>query len=191
MSRLFLIRHGPTHAKAMVGWSDVPADLTDSARIAALCAHLPANARLVSSDLIRTRSTADALQGPGHRRLPDEPGLREIHFGDWELKTAADIELSHPDTSRAFWTDPGPVAAPGGESWDQMADRVSETLERLANADEDLIVVAHFAVILSQIARAQGVPPREVLCHKIEPLSVTTLEVSERDRRVSAINQIL
>ncbi len=189
MSRLFLIRHGPTHAKAMVGWSDVPADLTDEARLRALCAHLPKDARLVSSDLIRTKATADALQGPEHLRLPDEAGLREIHFGDWEMKTAADIERSHPDTSRAFWTDPGPVAAPGGESWDEMADRVSDTLARLTAKGGDLIVVAHFAVILSQIARAQGVPPRDVLCHKIEPLSVTTLELSTEGTTVTNINQ--
>ena len=24
MQRLFLIRHGPTHAKGMIGWTDLP-----------------------------------------------------------------------------------------------------------------------------------------------------------------------
>lgn len=32
MTRIFWIRHGPTHANGMVGWSDLPADLSDSAR---------------------------------------------------------------------------------------------------------------------------------------------------------------
>jgi alpha-ribazole phosphatase len=33
MTRFWLVRHGPTHAKAMVGWSDLPADLSDTAAL--------------------------------------------------------------------------------------------------------------------------------------------------------------
>ena len=28
MTRFWLVRHGPTHAKTMVGWTDLPADLS-------------------------------------------------------------------------------------------------------------------------------------------------------------------
>ncbi|MFT7136552.1 MAG: alpha-ribazole phosphatase, partial [Akkermansiaceae bacterium] len=45
------VRHGPTHEKTLVGWRDVPADLSDHAQIARLNAHLPRDAILVSSDL--------------------------------------------------------------------------------------------------------------------------------------------
>jgi broad specificity phosphatase PhoE len=41
MSRIWLVRHGPTHAKGMVGWTDLPADLSDGAALARLNAHLP------------------------------------------------------------------------------------------------------------------------------------------------------
>lgn len=191
MSRVFLIRHGPTHARAMVGWSDVPADLSDTRRIAALCDFLPSEARLVSSDLCRTRATADALQGPGHLRLPDEPRLREIHFGEWEMKSPAEIKGTQEEISRAFWTNPGTVSAPGGESWNEMADRASDALARLTEDKGDLIVVAHFAVILSQVARVQNVPARDVLHHKIEPLSVTTIELNHGRFEATGINQLL
>ena len=60
MSRLFLVRHGPTHVKAMVGWTDVKADLTDAAALARLRASLPQKALMVSSDLRRAIDTADA-----------------------------------------------------------------------------------------------------------------------------------
>ena len=36
MTRLWWVRHGPTHAKAMVGWRDLPADLSDTAALARL-----------------------------------------------------------------------------------------------------------------------------------------------------------
>ncbi|KAA2314173.1 histidine phosphatase family protein [Pseudooceanicola sediminis] len=189
-TRIFLVRHGPTHAKALVGWSDLPADLSDSARISALSAFLPERARLVSSDLTRTRATADALQSPLRQRLPDAPGLREIHFGEWELKPFVEIDKSHPDLSRAFWTDPGECAAPGGESWNDMEARVSAALSALAAEGGDLIVVAHFAVILSQVARVSDKRPAEVLAHEIETLSVTQIDVTPEGETVRLINHV-
>ncbi|MBY5972733.1 histidine phosphatase family protein [Ferrimonas balearica] len=192
MSRLFLVRHGPTHAKCMVGWSDLPADLSDHRRIAALSEFLPREARLVSSDLTRTRATADALAGPGRRRLPDHPALREIHFGDWEMLTAPEIEARDPELSRAYWTDPGEVAPPGGESWNAMAARASAALDTLILEGGDLIVVCHFAVILGQVARHGGEAPRDVLRHRVEPLSVTHIDYGPDGRpdgaRIVAIN---
>ncbi len=66
------VRHGPTHEKTFVGWRDVPADLSDTAFIDRVRAHLPAEALVVSSDLIRSVHTADALASPSHIRLPHE-----------------------------------------------------------------------------------------------------------------------
>ena len=61
MTTLWMVRHGPTHAKAMIGWTDLPADLSDTDAIARLRTELP-DAPIVSSDLIRAVATADALQ---------------------------------------------------------------------------------------------------------------------------------
>lgn len=188
MTRLFLVRHGPTHAKSMVGWSDLPADLSDAPRLAALSDYLPEKAHLVSSDLLRCRATADALAGPGRTRLPHETALREIHFGDWELKRFPEIEASHPELSRRFWTEPGETSAPGGESWNQMTARVSPALDRLAEGTEDLILVVHFAVILGQVARFGGMSPTEVLAHPIEPLSVTRIDLGGDGATIRHIN---
>ncbi len=72
MSRIWLVRHGPTHAKGMVGWTDLPADLSDGAALARLNAHLP-QVPVISSDLTRAVATADALHS-----LPGRP-----HDADW------------------------------------------------------------------------------------------------------------
>ena len=55
------IRHGPTHQKNFTGWRDVPADLSDTAAVARLSAHLPGTALVISSDLTRSVTTASAL----------------------------------------------------------------------------------------------------------------------------------
>ena len=70
----YWVRHGPTHAKTLIGWTDLPADLSDQDQIARLDAWLPRDAALVSSDLRRAVATADAIGG-GRMRLPHEPGL--------------------------------------------------------------------------------------------------------------------
>ena len=80
MTRFWWVRHGPTHAKTMVGWQDAPADLSDQRALARLSEYLPQEAVVISSDLIRASATADAIESR-RKRLPHDPALREIHFG--------------------------------------------------------------------------------------------------------------
>lgn len=189
MIRFWWVRHGPTHQKGMVGWSDVPADLSDTAAIARLHSHLPV-APVISSDLIRCVTTADAIQRD-RPRLPHDPDLREINFGDWELKTAAEIEATHPDAIRTFWDRPDLNATPGGESWTDMTARVGSAVDRLVEThDTDMIVVAHFGAILGQVQRAFACPVSEVLGHKIDNLSVTCLAFDGTRWHAEAINHI-
>ncbi|MEM8728809.1 MAG: histidine phosphatase family protein [Pseudomonadota bacterium] len=189
MTQLFLIRHGPTHAKTMVGWSDLPADLSDRAALARLADYVPDNACVVSSDLSRAVATADALTGE-RSRLPHEQDLREIHFGHWELRRFDEIEAEDPERLQAFWQDPGLVRPPGGESWGDMRARSDAAIDRLiaANDGHALVVVAHFGVILGQLERALSVPTTEVFAQKIDTLSVTELRLEQSDWTVGEVN---
>lgn len=160
----------------MVGWSDLPADLGDTAAIARLAAHLPAGAVVISSDLSRATATADAIQGP-RVRLPHDRDLREMHFGSWELRTHAEIEAEDPARIRAFWERPGDTRPPGGESWHDLRSRVDGAIDRLiaAHPGRELVVVAHFGVILSQVQRALDLAPEQAFARRIDNLSVTAL----------------
>ena len=169
---IWWVRHGPTHRKEMVGWSDVPADLSDTAALARLEAYLP-QVPVVSSDLDRARATADAIQG-ARPRLPHVPDLREINFGAWELRSAEDLYADDPVTMRAYWDDPSDVRPPGGESFTDLARRVDPAVDSLLDAG-DVIAVAHFGVILTQLHRARGGSVKAVMAQRIENLSVTAL----------------
>lgn len=171
------VRHGPTHEKSFVGWRDVPADLSDTALINRVRDHLPKEALLISSDLIRSVHTADALASAAHTRLPHEPDLREIHFGVWDGMRFDAVAARDPELSRAFWEKPGDIRAPEGESWNQTMARVDGVVDRLNqnHPDSHIIAVAHFGVILTQVQRALGVSAYEAMAHKIDNISVTTL----------------
>lgn len=176
MSRLWLVRHGPTHAKGMVGWTDLPADLSDGAALNRLSLALP-DAPVVSSDLLRARATADAL-ADGRPRLPHEPDLREMHFGAWEMRTHDEVAAEDPDRAATFWDDPGAVAPPGGEGWDALAARVLACADRLAAAHGELILVCHFGPILALLQRARAQTAREAFGQRVAPLSLSVVRLN-------------
>jgi broad specificity phosphatase PhoE len=170
----------------MVGWSDIPADLSDEPALTRLRDYLP-DAPVVSSDLSRAIATADAL----HRtaRLPHDPALREINFGAWEMRTFSEVEAEDPQRIRAYWETPGEIAPPQGESWDAVRERVSQAIDAyLAQAFPDLIVVAHFGAILTQLQRAKDISGFEAFGHRIDNLSVTELGYDGARWTVGAIN---
>lgn len=191
MTRIFWLRHGPTHQKVFTGWRDVPADLSDTALIARMAALLPHDAPVVSSDLIRARATADALCGP-RQRLPDMMALREIHFGDWDGLPFPEVEARDPDIARAYWDTPGDIAPPGGESWNQTSARVETALQQLlaAHPGRPLIIVAHLGVILTQIARTSGHSVTSALTLHIDPLSLTEIHLQETGRTLIRANHL-
>ena len=172
----YWVRHGPTHEKTFVGWRDVPADLSDRAALDRLSAFLPAGAPVVSSDLIRASATADAIQGR-RPRLPDAPEIREINLGLWDGQPFDTIARDHPDTSRTFWETPGDIAAPEGESWNDLSARVSTFVNQTTakNPGRAIVAVAHIGVIITQVQKALGVSAYEAISHKIDNLSVTHL----------------
>ncbi|MCA0042692.1 histidine phosphatase family protein [Celeribacter litoreus] len=171
MSRLWLIRHGPTHAKSFVGWTDLPADLSDHAAIARLEGALPI-VPVISSDLTRAIDTASAVQA-NRPRLAHDHRLREINFGDWEGLEWPAIEANHSDLARAVFETPGDTAPPNGESWNAFSARVHESVLTLKG---ETVIVAHMGVILALLQKALGVSAYEAMSHKIDPLSCTIIE---------------
>lgn len=178
MSRVFWVRHGPTHEKAFVGHRDVPADLSDTAQIARIDTYLPVDALLVSSDLSRAVDTANAIQN-ARTRLPHSSDLREFDFGDWDGLHHSEVSARDPDLVRQFWENPGKLAAPNGESWNMVATRVNAAIDGIAaeNPRRDIIAVAHIGVIMTQIQRAAGCTAYHAMSHQIANFSITEIQM--------------
>jgi broad specificity phosphatase PhoE len=123
-------------------------------------------------------------------RLPHDPDLRELDFGLWDGMHARDVSQSHPELSRAYWTTPGDIAAPEGESWNDAARRINAAVDRITQAHPNthIIAVAHFGVILTQVQRALGVDAHAAMAHKIDNLSVTDIHITPRGWDIGTIN---
>lgn len=192
-TRLWFVRHGPTHSKAAVGWTDIPADLSDLGALQRLSNYLPEQASIISSDLQRASATADAVQGD-RLRLSNTPSLREMNFGDWDGRLFQDIAKSDPDTSRKFWETPGSIAPLNGESWNDLAARISSAVDAIISnhGKGDVIIVGHFAVILTALQRASGMAPKSAFAFKIDNLSVTRLDYLHEAKswRIHGVNHL-
>lgn len=178
MTVIYWVRHAPTHEQAFVGHRDVAADLSNTAQIARLNAALPQDALVVSSDLTRCVATASAIQGD-RTRLPHRTGLREFDFGVWDGLTFTQVSEKWPDLSRAYWESPGDVAPPQGESWNTAAARVTSEISALSEQHprRNIIAVAHFGAILTQVAHAAGLSPYRALSHRIDNYSITEIQM--------------
>ena len=192
MKNWWWIRHGPTHAKCMVGWVDIAADLSDKSMLTKLDGYLPREAKVISSDLSRAAETASAIEN-GRVRLDNEFDLREFNFGDWDGKNWQEISNNYPKLSEEYWTQPGDIQPPNGESWNQSSKRINTCVDRINERVKckNIIAVAHFGVILTQIQRAMRISAVEVLANKIENFSVTKISHNVDGWSVKEINKIL
>jgi len=190
MTRFWLVRHGPTHQKAFTGWRDVPADLSDTAALARVSAHLPAAAPVISSDLTRCVTTAQAIAG-ARARLPARKSLREFDFGLWDGLHFSEVEKRDPVLSRQFWEQPGDLTPPQGESWNMVAKRVKTSLEDLAQRHRapDMIVVGHMGMIMTMIAQCGGTP-YQAMGHKIDNLSITDMHFDLQRWQIGTISHL-
>ncbi len=170
------VRHGPTHSKALIGHTDIAADLSDQKSLDRLANFLPKTSAVFSSDLIRASETARAISKnpPPAQRLKN---LREMNFGDWEGKDFATVAKSNPELSRQFWENPGNAAPPNGESWNRFSQRIHIEIDKITtkNPDRKIIVVAHFGVILAALQLAGNLTSKSVFSFKVNNLSVTQL----------------
>lgn len=134
---LYLIRHLPTegnHEKKYIGWTDEPiAPVEDAANYRFALAD---GGIVYGSDLVRAKQSA-ALLMPEADYMADAR-LRECHFGDFEGKTYADLEMDKD--YRSWIDDPQTFAPRGGESLADVEKRVMEALISLPNG---AVVVTH------------------------------------------------
>ena len=160
-----LLRHGQTPMsvqKRYAGRTDAP--LTEvGVQQAAAAAKRLASAGLgviVTSPLLRTVQTAQAVAAVTGAAVVTDDGFRETDFGAWEGLTFAEVRERWPAELSAWLADPD-VAPPGGESFTDVSARVTAALDRVlaARAGQTVLIVSHVTPIKTLVAAALLAPP--------------------------------
>lgn len=161
MAELVVIRHGHADGNSrhrFLGWSDVSLDSSGVAEAEAVADRLVGSRidRIVTSDLVRTRQTADIVAGRLGLLAETDTRLREIDNGAWTFLLPTEIRDGWPELWEAY-TSGHDVARPKGERWVDVAYRVTNTLAELLAGAGRIAVVTHGGPVTVGAAWALGI----------------------------------
>ena len=111
-----------------------------------------------SSQLSRARSTAAIIAGFLNLPVFVDNRLREIELGEWEGELFTEIREQFPEKVKERLTNAARTRTPGGESAMEVAQRMAEAADDIANCHpgEDVIVVGHGFSLCVLAALANG-----------------------------------
>ncbi|MGB5758361.1 MAG: histidine phosphatase family protein [Acidimicrobiales bacterium] len=184
---LYICRHGRTEANAtglLLGRADPDLDDAGQAQAKAIAAAVAAPAMVVSSPLARCRQTAEAFGLP----VEIDDRLIELDYGDFDLKPLRDI----PAEVWARWRSDSDFRPPGGETLNELGERVMATLDELAApaADQDVVVVTHVSPIKASVAWALDCPMAVSWRCFVAQASITEIAVSANGPSLRLFNGV-
>ena len=184
-TQLWLIRHAPVDGpRGVIHGPEAPADIRDTARLAARRAELPPDASAFCSPARRTVETALALG----LAAAAEPAFREQSFGAWTGRRHHDIEAELGAAAyQEFWREPARHRPPDGESFVDQVARVATGLAALPEGN--VVLVVHSGTVRAALAIALDIAPESALRFVIDPLSLTRIDRLENGWRVVAVNR--
>ncbi len=164
-TRVYLVRHGQVEGhgeKRYNGQGNV--SLTQlgkeqSDRVRDCLADISLDA-VYSSDLDRSRYCADLIAEAHNLKASQDRFLRELHIGDWEGRTWAELQQAYPEEWQARLDNLGSFQVPGGESLQDAADRLLPIYQRIIKCHPggNVALVAHGGVNRIILLDAIGAP---------------------------------
>lgn len=105
--------------------------------------------RIVTSPLQRCKVFAEALAERSGIPFEVDVRFREVGFGHWEGRTAAEVEAADPEGFRAFYADPVRNRPEGSEPLHEFVERISSAYNdtRRSHSGRHILIVAHAGVI--------------------------------------------
>lgn len=191
MLELWLVRHGVTDwnlAERIQGWSDPPLNAAGRAQAERLASRLTGIAfdRVVASDLDRARTTA-ALALPG-ARVELDARLRELNYGAFDGARWADLATGALAEAAAHWrADRQRRRTPGGESFDDLAERVRAFRADLPEAGR-AIAFAHSGTINTALHGVLGHPEGRGWRLQIANTGITVLRFDDGRTTIVTVN---
>jgi alpha-ribazole phosphatase len=195
--KLILIRHGETEwvkAGRYQGSTDVPLNALGRRQARAAAREIRGhNPFLVySSELSRVRETAKYIARSCRKEIVIDPRLNEVSFGRWEGHSFESVRRRYPKDVRQWYEARWSSRPTGGESLESLAKRVlsffDELADRHAGNSGACVVVTHGGPIRVMLMRVFGVSPRFFWNVRIDPASVSAVEISKQKRELVLLN---
>lgn len=166
---IYLVRHTETTCEKGVcyGQSDVGLAEPYDSVFENIVAQLPQEALIISSPLKRCVMLAEYIQNNIKTiSFKKEDRLKEMNFGDWELKTWNEIP---PEQLNPWMEDFVTIAASNGESFIELHERVGDFFFQISKEiTQPIIIVAHAGVIRSILCHHTSLPLKDAFNNKVD-----------------------
>lgn len=138
---------------------------------------------LLSSPLQRCARFAEGLAERLELPLEILPAWQELHFGEWEGRSAAQLMQTDADALGRFWSDPYAYTPPGGEPVAAFAERVGQALRqaRQRHRGQRVLLVTHGGVMRLLLAQARGLPRAHLLQVEVSHGALLRLDLGGYD----------
>ncbi len=162
--KIYFLRHGETTYSQTGGYCgildpELTAEGDEMAQdFAEAYQSVPWNA-VYCSPMKRTIATAKPLCDAVGLTPQLRDGLKEIHYGEWEGKTQADVKENFSEDYVQWLTEPAWNPPTGGETAVQIASRASLVITEIQQncADGNVLVVSHKATIRVLLCSLLGI----------------------------------
>lgn len=196
MSEIYLVRHGETNfnqAGKLQGHTE--SRLTErgqqQARDVAAYFDGISCARLITSDLIRCRETAELIGDKINLNTEAEPRLRELGLGEAEGLHRSEALAQYPGLAN-LWDHPGKPPAPNGETPQQLQHRIrsflDEFISELCEETAPTIVVTHAGPILTMVSLASQYTLKEAQNLSLANGGICKLMITHRKLSIATFN---
>ena len=145
---------------------------------------------LYASPLLRARQTADIIGRSCALPVTHLGGLMELDLGELDGITGEEMRARYPDVYQMWGRDPSQVRMPGGESLQQLQDRVWAQVESIgaSHAGDDVVAVSHNFAIVAALCRLLDMPLSRFHRLRVDLGSMSTVELVPRGWRVISLN---
>lgn len=196
MSKLLLIRHGTTKLHAndrFWGKTDVPLSEVGIEQARQLQSRLAKEniKAIFASTLSRTIATAEIIAAGRNLKIITCDELCECNFGFVEGLTFAEIERLYPELAMELvaWK---AVSFPGGETLDQLNERVKAFTKKLEpfQPDDTIVIVSHGGPLRLLICNLLGLDISHWQQFRLDRGSLSILETYPQTAIITLLNDI-
>jgi alpha-ribazole phosphatase/probable phosphoglycerate mutase len=144
-----------------------------------------------SSDLARSRHSAEIIGAPHGLAPTAMPALREMAMGRWDGLTAAEIRSREPEAFADWMARVGEFPFPEGESVPDLAARAVPAFEAIAtaHAGRAVAIVAHGGTNRALLCHVFGLPLGRLLAFGQDYGALTMLEAGPRGWALRRLNE--
>ncbi len=160
ISYIDLLRHGETinHTR-YCGSTDTPLTTNGRTQMWTVTEKIPPGwDHMITSPLIRCGAFAETFSRRHTIPCTVDERIKEIHFGDWENCSAAELMQTDADILTRFWNNPVLNTPPNGERLSDFETRVLSAWHDITDqcAGKKILMITHGGVI------------RMILCHVLQ-----------------------